>query len=102
MTGRKWIDGKPIYEKIIDCGVLPDNAVKTVLHNIANLDNVIMFTGLASRGTRWLPLPFSSTNNINRNVDITISQTAIEIVTAINRSEYTQTYVTIKYTKTTD
>ena len=38
-TGMKWIDGKPIYRKVINVGALPNNSEKTIAHNISNIDN---------------------------------------------------------------
>ena len=37
-TGMYWIDGKPIYRKVINCGALPNNAAKDTAHNIQNLE----------------------------------------------------------------
>lgn len=102
LTGRKWIDGKPTYEKTIDCGALPNNTTKNVAHNIANLDEVIELSGSARRseGTR-LPLPFTSADSLSNNIQVYSNDTNIVIIAGTNRSNYTG-YVTLEYTKTTD
>lgn len=94
-----WIDGKPIYEKTINFGALPNNTQKTVNHNISNLDWVVKVECFAkdAYGNR-LSVPTPSTNPVTLNV----RNTDILVVTTSDRSSYTQTYCTIYYTKTTD
>ena len=42
LTGKFWIDGKPIYRKVIDCGTpTPTNKEITIAHGIANIDAYI-------------------------------------------------------------
>jgi hypothetical protein len=41
----RWIDGKPIYKKTIDCGYLPDTAKKTINVNIPDLQLIIKMEG---------------------------------------------------------
>ena len=102
LTGRKWIDGKPTYEKTIDCGALPNNATKQVAHNITNIDEVIVIKGNAkdTSGTR-LALPFTSAYDIANSIQVTVSDTNIGIYAGSNRSSYSG-YITLEYTKTTD
>ena len=40
-TGQKWIDGKDIYFKTIDIGVLPDNSYKIINHGISGFERII-------------------------------------------------------------
>ena len=40
LTAERWIDGKPIYRKVIDFGALPDTTTKSVLHGIENTDYI--------------------------------------------------------------
>lgn len=102
LTGRKWIDGKPIYRKTVDCGAMPNNTTKNVAHSITNLDEVITLSGNAKRseGTR-LPLPFTSADNLTNNIQVYSNDTNIVIIAGTNRSNYSG-YVTLEYTKTTD
>ena len=64
-TGAKWIDGKPIYRKVIDFGVLPNSNTKTVNHNIANLGHIINLHGYTTNGTIYFPIPYAG--NIAEN-----------------------------------
>lgn len=96
----KWIDGKPIYRKMIDLGNLPNAATKNVAHGltIANV-NIVHFYGIAKSGNIYLSLPHCSIDNTNDA--IFINSKNITIQTGSNRSGYTG-YCVLEYTKTTD
>lgn len=98
-TGKKWIDGKPIYRKVIDCGALPNNTTKNVAHGINNLKKVIKSEGYSDNnaGTQ-IPIPYVSGIPLSIYVDTT----NIVIQTSGNYTNYVNTQVTIEYTKTTD
>ena len=102
-TGKKWIDGKPIYRKVISCGALPANSTpKIVNHNISDIDNSRMY-GFAVRTSdkREFPLPFSSADS-NGNIQLDLTSTYIQITSNIDRSSFNTSYVILEYTKTTD
>ena len=90
----KWIDGSILYEKTVDFGALPNNAVKTVAHNI-NFAKIISASGISATSdyAYSIPIPFTDTN-------LVITSTSISIQTTIDRSSFTKTYITIRYTKT--
>lgn len=97
-----WIDGKPVYEKTIDCGYLPNHATKSINHNISNLKRVIAHWGGAMNSSGvYLPLPKVSPSGLEYLVDIAVTDTIINIDTGNDRSGY-YAYVTLQYTKTTD
>ena len=98
-TGKKWIDGKPIYEKTISLGALPNNNEIQVDHNIT-FDRVIDYIAIAqnSAGT-VLKLPFLSPTSSN-NVGATVNATKVTVFTGSDRSGFTG-YCTIQYTKPT-
>ena len=100
-TGGTWIDGKPIYRKVIDIGALPNNTTKFVAHNISNLGKVIHIYGY-SYGGDFLPLPYTSANSIAYSVQIYADSTNIGIRTGADRSSYSSSYVVLEYTKTTE
>jgi hypothetical protein len=58
LTGETWIDGKPIYHKVIDIGALPNAAEKQVAHGIANFNDLVRLEGLARYTSERLTLPF--------------------------------------------
>lgn len=104
----EWIDGKPIYQKTVDCGALPNNDGKSVAHNITNIDKFISLNGIASQSDGYsVPLAgVSNTNAVTTNTDTNVAlnanKTNIFIKTFYNMSSYVQSYVTLQYTKTTD
>lgn len=40
-----WIDGKPLYRKMFDLGALPNNTIKTIAHNIPDIDTMYVDLG---------------------------------------------------------
>ena len=101
-TGKKWIDGKPIYRKVVECGALPNSTSKNVATGIDfTVCNVIKIEGVAKNtstsNTDTIPIPFSNVVAIGttKTGDIAISITE-------NFSIYTISYVILEYTKTTD
>ena len=102
-TGKKWIDGKPIYRKVVNYGALPNATSKAVAHNITNIDYVVSMQGVASipAGNK-IPLPYVDTTTFSNGVQMYTTSNDVVLQTQANRSNYTNTYVTIEYTKTTD
>lgn len=96
----KWIDGKPLYRKVINCGSLPNNTQKIIQHNIENIDFIISCLGYAMTSTgSGVALP-SYNGIININLYATTQQ--IGIITTGDRSSFVKSYVVLEYTKTTD
>lgn len=97
-----WIDGKPIYQKTINFGTLPNADTKLVDMNISNIDRIISYSGLAVSSTGIMTIPnVSIENNLQYAVNLWFTSTQIRIITAFDRSNFTA-YITIQYTKTTD
>ena len=88
----EWIDGKPIYQKTINFGALPKNAVKEVTHGISNIDRVVNQIGTTERGDA---VPSMSTG-------MWTTSTSVYIQTDWDGSNRVSCYVTLQYTKTTD
>lgn len=97
-TGEQWIDGSIIYEKTVNCGALPNTTSKTVAHGIANLSKVVEIKGYATNGTLYLPLPFAGAS-ASTGVSVYAGASDITIETGMNRSNFTESYVTLRYTK---
>ena len=109
----KWIDGKPIYRKVIDLGALPNTSTVNIPHNIDNLDRIISMRGIAKSPNQNLLLPFPyGTGNDGLNSDGTVKvnsvpiniyeqQGNIVVYTLSDRSNMTG-YVILEYIKTTD
>ena len=95
-----WIDGKPLYQKTIDCGALPNATTKTVDTNIANANQLIYWTGcVGNAGKMVLPRIFKDNADVMATFAGDLSH--IVIKTESNRSSL-NAYITVQYTKTTD
>jgi len=107
-TGKTWVDGKPIYRKVIDFGALPNTSDKFVPLDITNLDRIIFLYGLA-RDTltgNYFPLPNGTTVGSPYLIDFAIASggeytNAIRIRTQTDRTNF-NAYIILEYTKTTD
>ena len=99
----EWIDGKPLYQKTVDTGALPNATTKNIPHNISNIDKVVNIFGFSLSGTSTMPLPYTASNSDSKlSVQVTSSLVNISITCGTNRSNQTVSYVTLQYTKTTD
>lgn len=99
----KWIDGKPIYRKVVDLGNLLNANSKLVAHNIANIDFITSISGLVVSATNHYNIPWTGTPLMLNGAIISIraDRTNIGIANTTNLSSYTA-YAFIEYTKTTD
>lgn len=104
-TVGKWIDGKPLYQKTIDCGLLPVNTLKTIAVDAPGIYNVVSMSGIAIAGNETFPLPYlTDSKEWEIRIDYNSGDEKIRIKTY---TEYWQTissnaYVTIQYTKKKD
>ena len=93
-TGRKWIDDKPIYTKVVNIGNATISTNNSYNHNISNLGTVIKLTR-----------HFMYNNNHymfwddNMTWTVTSSKINISGVTSLSVS---QLFFIIEYTKTID
>ena len=103
-TGGKWIDGKPIYRKVVDFGALPNATIKEVSFDNINADTFVKIEGIAMNNSgSAVTIPFADTSAATQSIAIFINSSSVSISTgATNRSDYTKCYITIEYTKTTD
>lgn len=96
-TGKKWIDGKPIYRKVIDLGALPNNTTKNIAHNIQDIEeipelNVIARNNLGGR----ISLRYDGSTS-----SVYATATNVVVTAAVDFSGFTG-YAILEYTKTTD
>lgn len=99
----EWIDGKPIYQKTIDCGTLANNNSKQVAHNISNLDIVCELFGAATNSDHTAkPIPHAHDVNISAQIQLEITSTNICLYNRGSNYSGYNAYVTLRYTKTTD
>lgn len=105
-TGEVWIDGKPIYRKVVNFGNLPNNTEKRVSYNISNLKEFVRVYGIAYRPTSgnkaYMPLPYPF-RNLNSVIDLyaDVDDRTVVIGALADRSAMTAKVI-LEYTKTTD
>lgn len=100
-----WIDGKPIYELTIDTGTLPNNTTKTIAHGISDLKAVIDLRGYARNTNNGIniPIPYVyKSGSYSKSLQAYSDATNITFISGENMSGYTESYVTLQYTKSTD
>ena len=99
-----WIDGKPIYRKVINFGALPNTTTKSINHNISNLGVVINIGGFISNTTDVdfysIPLQYKGSDS-NFNTECFVTATQVRMSANTDRSHY-NAYVILDYTKSTD
>ena len=101
-TGVKWIDGKVIYKKTVDCGALPNSTSKLVSTGVT-AETVIKLEAVAQASTGGvLPLPYVDDATKNADILLQFSKTSGEIrfLTGTDYSLY-NAHATIFYTKST-
>lgn len=96
-----WIDGKPIYRKVINIGALPNATTKTITHNISNLSMFIRVSGIAYSPAGYTLLPYVQPALPNLNVGIFANSTQVVVITTTDKSTNSG-YAILEYTKTTD
>lgn len=99
-TGQ-YLQNKPIYEKMIECGSLPNKNTKTVSTGLSGLDYfwINPANSMAFNGGATYPVPFSDNSNYNAiSVRLTGNGSTITIVTANDWSGYAG-IISVKYTK---
>lgn len=96
-----WIDGKPLYQKVVDFGALPNNTEKSVNSGITNIDTVVKLDAIMNNNSFGIFTPDINGISVYERIYYNKNENKIYIANNINQSEY-NAYVTIQYTKTTD
>lgn len=96
-----WKDGKPLYQKTIDCGTMSyDTNWHTVAHNISDVEHIMVVNGYVQDGTvkYWFSV---YRPQYNLGVIVGVDTQNVQYVNSwLNSSA--KLMVTIQYTKTTD
>lgn len=96
LTGDTWIDGKPIYRKIIRVASVAKSANATV-GTIANLDSVVKLSGFGKTGNMIFPINYSP-NSLAYIQGAYFDGTSLKIQTGSNRA-FTNVVIIVEYTK---
>nr|DAT62543.1 MAG TPA: hypothetical protein [Caudoviricetes sp.] len=99
-TGKKWINGKTIYQKTFIMGGLGLATTIKKPHNISNLDMVIRIQGIAKENSigATINLPHAADQQAY-TVTVYADNTNVNIQTYADQRGYAQSYVTLWYTK---
>lgn len=100
-TGATWIDGSPIYKKTIAIGALPNADVKSVPHGITNLHRVLKLEGYAYNPTdsQFFSFSYASPTSVSISIGVFVQGSDVRVRTGTDRTNCTESYVTIYYTK---
>lgn len=95
-----WTDGKPLYQKTIDFGELPNNTTKQVNHNVSNIETVVEIKGVSYvnnliYGENLPPVTASKAFRTS------VRESVVEVSSTDNWTGY-NARITFRYTKTTD
>lgn len=93
-----WIDGSDLYEITVNFGALPNATTKSVDPQISNIDKVISLDAIADNGTVYQAIPYPS-NTAPNSIMLFYDANGINMTTGYNWSTYTDSYVTMRYTK---
>ena len=94
-------NGKPVYTKLVDCGAMPNNTLKTIEYTDDVNAMPISVTGIWDGGNTTLPSETGSSDFPAQLQNISLMNRNIVIVTHADRSSSTAS-ATVKYWKTTD
>ena len=87
------------YVKVVDCGALPNNNTKNVVHGITGVVGFLNVKGTATNGINTVTIPrVSAITNTNYIIDIYATDTNIKLTTGYDYSSYTA-LVTLEYYK---
>ena len=96
--------GKQVYARLVDCGAMPNNTTRTIVHNIPDIDwmqiswDYSTISSTAASTFFFGPIYHSSQTSAFR---VLCARTNIEIKTNHNISDH-RAVLCILYTKTTD
>lgn len=91
---------RAVIRKTINFGGLPNAGTTSIAHNIA-INSQYSFTriyGVASDQTNkvFIPIPYASPT-LNKNIEINVDATNVNITTGIDRTSFTICYVVLEY-----
>lgn len=98
-----WVDGKPLYEKTVDFGVVGGATAgyKSVAHGIADIDTIFVFFCNATNSNSSRLFPIAQTGGALYTTAVIADREKVTINNTTNVSTFS-TFVTLRYTKTTD
>ena len=101
-TGKIWIDGKKIYRKVINCGVLQNGTLNEIPTNIVNMEKVVKINAMTTSKAYKLTtqIPYISVGGKKKIIYIQNNNIYIHIDSV--EETYDECFVVLEYTKTTN
>ncbi len=96
-TTEIW-EGKPVFVQLVDCGYLPNNGRKSVLHGIPNINQVIRVSGTIKHSTSGGSCALPHWYNVDNYIHVGGETGVVNIYTAGDYSQYAGV-VQLWYTK---
>lgn len=93
----RWVDGSDLYEKTVSCGGLPNNSSTSIPHGISNINKIVAIEGIAFGTGSAIPLTYA---NGSVTACAYATPTNVYVQTKADLTSYTNSYVTLRYTKT--
>ena len=104
-TGEVWIDGKPIYRKVVNTGALTAGG-NQFNHGISNFGTLVRAYGSATNANYQYPVPRAYANMPDYYIgiaDFTSTNFRVQVGAGYTgNNAFTSSFVVIEYTKTTD
>ena len=93
---------RSVLRLVVDTGTLPNAGTSTTAHGITfgtTLTATRIYGAATDPGNEWIPLPYASPT-ANKNIEIYLDSTNINIITGIDRTNFTRSFVVIEYITT--
>lgn len=104
-VNKVWLNNKQIYRKVVDFGVLTNASLKSVAHNISNIEQITDFVTIVKKAdSTFVTLSKNATtlaSTVEASLDVLVGLDTVQIYSTGNNTDKTA-YVVLEYTKTTD
>lgn len=100
----QWIDGKPLYQRVVDCGTLTNKPDVYIPVSGSSEMNVVNMHGFIENNGVVDPLPYVHDTELANMIAVKFSKSSGICIFARNNTGIGgfHAYVTLQYTKTTD
>ncbi len=91
---------RQVLRKVINFGTLPNAGLKSVPHGITVDANftLVFLNGAATNPTSLTAIPLTlGSPTLNQNIQLTMDAVNVNVITAVNLSNFTRTFITIEY-----
>lgn len=97
-TGKIWINGKPIYRKVVEKTTISSGSTNAVNHNISNFGELVLADGYLKVGSSYYLLSRPAVGNFNYYVELIVTSTQVQFKTG-GDANFDKGVAIIEYTK---